>query len=412
MRNFPESQSWLPEVKEAGRRVRKMTRNTARALCFALWLAVTGGVLSGCNQQTDWAPPSPEITYPPEVANDVIIKYIVLPEGASELKIKWNDIITQIGAVDPDGGDVNYVIVWIEWAEAIRLDWAGNAIIENIEPGINEVKIYVNAVDDEGEKTEAVVVLRLTWQAVDNPTTVSDITLSVLDRAVPDDANGVYAGGQVEVSGTLSDPDGLPTQANLVLEGVGVSYPVTINPDGTFSGTVDSSILPVGTYSLTLSGQDGQGNLFNLDLGQEINVYPWGEVVDSTIKVHGETGNNTYREARYDQPEDGWWLDRGDDGVWFRVEWITQQMVDNGDVTIIIESVWWDVVNASFLASWFVEDPDGSTWIKLSNNDIFPWTGHDDSWLTNVKISGIVVSVDWKSYLYPTSWNMKLWDGW
>ena len=101
------------------------------------------------------------------------------------------------------------------------------------------------------------MVIVVEREAVDHPTTVSGVTLSVLDRAVPDDANGVYAGGQVEVSGTLSDPDGLPTQANLVLDGVGVSYPVTINPDGTFSVTVDTSGLPVGTYSLRLSGQDG-----------------------------------------------------------------------------------------------------------------------------------------------------------
>ena len=86
----------------------------------------------------------------------------------------------------------------------------------------------------------------------------------------------------------MSDPDGLPTDANLVLEGAGVSYPIVINSDGTFSAAIDTGGLEVGEYLLKVSGQDASGNSFVVDTGEVVRVYPWGEIVDSTIKVHDE----------------------------------------------------------------------------------------------------------------------------
>ena len=53
--------------------------------------------------------------------------------------------------------------------------------------------VYLKIQDSNGGETSARVEINISWEAVDHPTTVFDVTLNVVDRAVSDDTNGVYA---------------------------------------------------------------------------------------------------------------------------------------------------------------------------------------------------------------------------
>ena len=60
-------------------------------------------------------------------------------------------------------------------------------------PGASRVVIYLEIKDSNGGETPARVEVNITWEAVDNPTQISDLSVSVLDRPVPNTANAVYS---------------------------------------------------------------------------------------------------------------------------------------------------------------------------------------------------------------------------
>ena len=376
----------LEIVKVTVGELAKSLPNNSRALAMALWVTVTGAVTS-CNSQT------PPVNHAPEADITELVEFV----QAGELRMPISDLLQMFGVKDPDGDTLSVEVI------------SGPASIEDGYLVVNagddvEVKLKVS----DGKWWEIILTLKLD---VDNPTQISDLSVSV-DSPVDGEPYGVYAWGMVDVEFKVDDPDWVLEVVVLVWDEL--ETPVDLDPAGIARLSFDTSGLLVWIYPVKVRVVDGAWNEKVIDLF-DLKVYPYGEVVDSSVKVHEElwSPDSSFREARRDEAEEGRWLDHREDGVYLRVKGISKEMVDNGQVRILIASIWGDVVNMSFPAEGFVVDRSG-TWVKVTNQSIFPGTWHDHSWITKVVIWGIDVEKDWISYSYPAPdgwWSLPLWDG-
>ena len=353
-----------------------------------------------------------DVNHPPEVQNEVVTRSVTLPEWTTSFTLDLDSVVAEIWPTDPDGDPTSVSVDSVEWADGFAVDWRGTVEIFGVPPGASRVVIYLEIKDSNGGETPARVEVNITWEAVDNPTQISDLSVSVLDRPVPNTANAVYSWGQFEVSWTLSDPDGLPSNVTLTLVGAGVSYPVTVNPDGTFSVVVDATWLPAGEYSLKFSGQDASGNLFEITV-EVVKVYPWIEVVPSTNLTDGErwSPGSSYEDAYYDSSGPAWWLYLRSSNLYLGMEGVTPEMVWNGDVSIVVIRIGPDEVNKAFIVTELYENPDWTLRVAIDNESLFPWTGNAWSWPENIVLMVVVTGKDGVDYMSPQVETEPVGDG-
>ncbi len=326
-----------------------------------------------------------DVNHPPEVQNDTVSATASLPEWADSFTMSWQYILNQAQPRDPDGDPLEYEIINLVWATGYNLneEW-GYLEITWVSGGVDKVEFDVVVRDPNGDEVTIHVIVNISWEAVDNPTQISDLSVSVLDRPVPNTDNAVYSWGQFEVSWTLSDPDGLPSNVTLTLVGAGVSYPVTVNPDGTFSVVVDATWLPVGEYSLKFSGQDASGNLFEITV-EVVKVYPWTNIVYSEIKKERQNWTGSFKDFKWNI--DMWMADEASDNLYLWLEgvpeWAEVQVVvtpaggGNSLAFTLIVWAWGEIaipMDSVFIGTWGGDVP-----YLVSVSYIWYWSNEVDT---------------------------------
>ena len=298
-----------------------------------------------------------DVNHPPEVQNDTVSATASLPEWADSFTMSWQYILNQAQPRDPDGDPLEYEIINLVWATGYNLneEW-GYLEITWVSGGVDKVEFDVVVRDPNGDEVTIHVIVNISWEAVDNPTQISDLNVNIVDRAVEGEPNGVYAWGMVDVEFKVKDADWVSEVAVLVWDGLEI--PVDLDPAGIARLSFDTSGLLVWIYPVKVRVVDGAWNEKVIELF-DLKVHPYGEIIDPD-SYEDLYWTGFFRNAEL------WDYLRILNTLWLR-EWVG--LTFWGEAQLIIDGDGNDVSGAGIVVgidpSWIVLNADGSVWIEV-----------------------------------------------